>query len=73
MSLADGMENFETRRSNGFCGGCNKQTDALWERCGRKLTVSCEDCGKIYICDENRFAQALAQKEKEDVHKCSLG
>jgi len=55
MSLADGMKNFETRYSSGFCGECNKTTNAIWERIGERLHVSCEECGTIIINDENRF------------------
>lgn len=57
MSLADGMKNLETRRSSGFCGPCNKETEAIWDRIGDKLKVSCEECGTIYIDDELRFAK----------------
>jgi len=55
MSLTDGMKNFETRYSSGFCGKRNKQTDALWERFGDKLLISCEECGTIITDDENYF------------------
>jgi predicted amidophosphoribosyltransferase len=41
--------------TNGFCGGCNKETDARWERFGKRLLVSCEECGMTIIEDENRF------------------
>jgi len=55
MSLANGMKNSETRYSSGFCGRCNKETDARWERFGKRLLVSCEECGMTIIEDENRF------------------
>lgn len=57
MSLADGMINLETRVSNGFCVTCHKMTDALWERFGKRLSVSCEECGTIIINDENYFKE----------------
>ena len=65
MSFADGMKNFETRRSSGFCGKCNKTTYALWERCGEKLTVSCEDCGIIIIDDNVRFKPGQAKEQSD--------
>jgi len=49
------MENYETRRSYGFCGICNKTTAVLWERIGAKLRISCEKCGTIILEDENKF------------------
>ena len=55
MSLADGMKNGETRYSRGYCGVCNKETYAKWERIGNRLNVFCEECGSISINDENRF------------------
>lgn len=55
MSLANGMKNLETRYSSGYCGKCNKTTNAIWERFGKRLLVSCEECGTIIIDDENRF------------------
>ena len=55
MSFSDGMENYETRRSYGFCGICNKTTAALWERIGANLRISCEKCGTIILEDKNKF------------------
>jgi len=55
MSLADGMKNLETRHSYGFCGKCNKETSAIWDRIGQKLLVFCEECGTIIINDKDRF------------------
>ncbi len=49
VSIASKLKNMETKRSNGFCGSCNRNTDALWERTGDRLTVSCEGCGKILV------------------------
>ena len=57
MGLADGMKDFETRYSEGFCGECNKETNARWERFGKRLLVACEECGTIIIEDENRFGE----------------
>ncbi len=58
-NFADGMKNLETRRSNGFCGRCNKYTDALWDRVGDKLQVSCEECGQILLTDDKRFTKRI--------------
>ena len=54
-SLSNGMKNYETRRSSGYCGHCGKITDALWGRNGEKLIISCEECGTIILIDNNRF------------------
>ena len=61
MSLADGMKNLETRTSTGFCGTCNKTSNALWERFGKRLLISCEDCGIILTDDENYFKEEKKQ------------
>lgn len=62
-NLTDGMKNFETRYSSGFCGKCNKQTNALWERFGGRLLVSCEECGTILNDDENYFKKEKKKNE----------
>jgi len=54
-NLAKGMENFETRRSQGYCGTCGRMTDCLWERIGKMLTISCENCGTIIHVDKEKF------------------
>ena len=55
MSLADGMKNYETRISNGYCGICDKYTNALWERFDNRLHVSCEECGFILIDNNEKY------------------
>jgi len=57
MSLSDGMKDLETRYSSGFCGRCNKETNTRWERFGKRLLVSCEECGTIYTDDDNYFKE----------------
>lgn len=64
-SFADGMENLETRHSNGFCGSCGKYTNALWDRVGNKLQVSCEECGQILLVDDKRFAELISKTKGE--------
>jgi hypothetical protein len=65
-NFANGMKNLETRRSHGFCGQCNKYTDALWERTGKKLQVFCEECGQIFLVDNNRFSSKIKDNGVKD-------
>jgi len=65
MSLAEGMKNFETRYSRGFCCECNEETNARWERFGKRLLVSCEGCGVIYTDDENYFKEDNKEVKNE--------
>ena len=63
MNLAKGMKNNETRYSGGYCGCCNKTTNAIWERSGNRLSISCQECGTIYEENDNYFKDKHKQKE----------
>lgn len=54
-TLSDDMQNYETRTSHGYCCDCERETTALWERVGNKLSISCKECGMIYHEDDNKF------------------
>ena len=49
MNIADRLKDGESISSSGYCGTCKRETEALWERFGDRLSVSCAECGTIYI------------------------